>query len=76
MRKVQFDVPADVLAEFVDAASSKELNSRITGRDEDSYEIEIEYTKDEAELIDELEDELERLVSEMQDEDEEEEDES
>jgi hypothetical protein len=73
MRTSKFDVPVEVLTDFLDAACEKEMNSTIVSRKRDEYSIEIDYEKEETSLIDELEDELETLIENMEEEEEEDE---
>lgn len=73
MRKVEFEVPAEVFGDFAEKLTKLELDNRVLGRNEDDeIEIEVNYNKDEAGLIDELEDFLEELIDNIEDEGEEE----
>lgn len=74
MRKVEFYVPAEVMAAFADELTERNLSNEITGRTEDGeVVIEVSYARDEADQVDELEDALEKLIAETR-EDEEDED--
>jgi len=73
MRIAKFDVPAEVLAEFIDAVCDKELNSTVVSRTEDEYNIEIDFDKDDVDKIDELEEELDTLIENIEEENDEEE---
>ena len=68
MRTAKFDVPVEVLTEFIDAVCDKELNSTIVSRTEQEYNIEIDYGKEEERIIDELEEELETLIENIEEE--------
>lgn len=72
MRIAKFQVPADVLAEFVDAVSDKGLNSTVVSRTRYEYVIAVEYDKDDSGEIDELEEELENLIRNSEEEEEDE----
>jgi hypothetical protein len=72
MRTSKFDVPVEVLTEFLDASCDKGMNSTIVSRSRNEYNIEIDYEKEETSLIDELEEELETLVEDMDEEENEE----
>jgi hypothetical protein len=72
MRTSKFDVPVEVLTEFLDASCDKGLNSTIVAHAEDEYTIEIDYEKAESSLIDELEEILENLIDGIEEESEEE----
>lgn len=75
MRKIEFEVPSEVLGDFTEKLSETGLDNRIVGRNEDDeIEIEVYYEKADAGLIDELEDHLEDLKSELEEEEDEEED--
>lgn len=73
MRIAKFDVPAEVLAEFIDAVCDKELKSTIVSRTEDEYNIEIDFDKNDVDKIDELEEELDSLIDNIEEENDEEE---
>ena len=74
MRKAEFYVPSEVMAEFADELASKNLSNSITGTTEENEVIvEIEYDRDETDEVDELETALEKLREEIEEESEEEE---
>jgi hypothetical protein len=73
MRKVEFEVPAEVFGDFAEKLTETGLDNRVLGRNEENeIEIEVHYEKDEARTIDELEEYLEELKSQIEDEDEDE----
>ncbi len=74
MRTAKFNVPVEVLTDFLDAASDKELNSTVVSKTEDVYHIEVDFDKDEYSSIDELEEELSSFIENIDDEDDEDED--
>lgn len=77
MRKIEFEVPADVFGDFTVKLAETGLDNCVLGKNEDDeIEIVVYYEKDEASEIDELEEYLETLkdeLAEQQDEEEEEE---
>jgi hypothetical protein len=81
MRTAQFEVPADVMADFSEKLNDLQLENSIEGKTEDGdILVEVYYSKDETQAVDELEEHLENLIDELeeeedQDEDEDEEDE-
>ncbi|MBI4947606.1 MAG: hypothetical protein HY840_14530 [Bacteroidetes bacterium] len=69
MRKAEFFVPSEVMAEFAQELASKNLSNSITGTTEENEVIvEIEYDRDEADEVDELEELLEKLREELEEE--------
>jgi hypothetical protein len=75
MRKASFEVPAEVIGEFTEKMTELELNNSITGKTEnDEIEIEVLYEKEESEQVDELEEYLDELISQIEEEEESEED--
>lgn len=62
MRKVTFDVPVEVLTEFLEAVSDKELNSTVVSKTDNEFNIEIDYDREESGIVDELEETLETLI--------------
>lgn len=73
MRKIEFTVNTEVIAEFVEAMTSRNLSNSLIGTTEEGeLLIEVEYFKAEIDEVDELEEILEKL----QDKDEDEEDEN
>jgi len=75
MRTSKFEVPVEVLTDFLDASCDKGMNSTIVSRNRNEYNIEIDYEKEETSLIDELEEELENLIDNMEEDENEEEEE-
>jgi len=71
--KKEIDVPVDVLIDVVDILIEHELSHQITATDkENNYlTVEVEYDRDERDVIHEIED----VISEYEEEDDEEEDE-
>ena len=75
MRKVEFEVPAEVFGDFAEKLTELDLDNRVLGRNEDDeIEIEVSYSKEEAGLVDKLEDFLEELIENLEEEDEEDKD--
>lgn len=76
MRKAEFAVPSEVMAEFAEKLATQDLDNKIVGTNDD-YEVlvEVEYERDQSEEIDELEEYLNSLREQIEDEEEEEEDE-
>lgn len=63
MRKAIFEVPAEVIGDFVEKLTDLELNNTIIGlTDNEDLEIEVLYEKDESDEVDHLEHYLEKLV--------------
>ncbi len=75
MRTAKFNVPVEVVTDFLDAVSEKELNSKVVSKTEDVYHIEVDFDKEESSSIDELEEELVTFIENIDDEESEEEDE-
>jgi hypothetical protein len=77
MRKIEFEVPTEVFGDFTEKLAQTGLDNRVLGKNEDDeIEIEVSYEKEEADLIDDLEEHLESLIDELEEgEEEEEEDE-
>jgi hypothetical protein len=75
MRKAEFNVPSEVMVEFAEALENHALTGVIIGKTEDDeIAIEVEYEKSETKFVDEIEETLMELCSQLE-EDEEEEDE-
>lgn len=73
MRKAEFEVPAEIFGDFTEKLTETGLDNRVLGRNEDDeIEIEVYYEKDDASLIDELEEHLEELIENIEEEDDEE----
>ncbi len=63
MRKIEFRAPQKIMADFANEITSRDLANSIIGSTEDKKVIiEVEYEKDETELIDELEEKFEELT--------------
>ncbi len=76
MRKAEFAVPSEVMAEFAEKLANQNLDNEIVGTNDDfEVLVEVEYERDQSEEIDELEEylsELREKIEEEQDDDEEE----
>jgi hypothetical protein len=73
MRKASFEVPAEVIGDFIEKMTELELRNTILGKNEDDeIEVEVHYDKEEASDVDELESYLEELIEQLPDEEEEE----
>ena len=78
MRKAEFAVPSEVMAEFAEKLASQDLENKVVGTNDD-YEVlvEVKYEKDQSDEIDELEEYLSELREQIEEEeDEEDEDEN
>jgi hypothetical protein len=62
MRVAKFTVHVLVLTEFLDYINKKGLKSTIVSKKADVYNIEIAYTKEQAHIIDEMEELVDVLV--------------
>ena len=62
MRTAKFIIPVSVLTEFLDYINSQGLKSTIVSRKEDVCDIEIAYTKEQAHIIDDMEEFVNLLV--------------
>ena len=72
MRKVEFNVPTEVITEFAEELTNRDVSNSIIGTTEDDeIIIEVEYEKSESEAVDELEAILEKLSAQIEDEEEE-----
>ncbi len=72
MRKVEFNVPTEVITEFVDELTNRNVSNSIIGTTEDDeIIIEVEYEKTESDAVDELETILDKLSAQIEDEEEE-----
>jgi capsular polysaccharide biosynthesis protein len=68
MRKVIFEVPQEVMTEFAEEMTNRNLDNTVTGTNEDGeIIIEVEFEKDESELVDELEEIHENLLEQISD---------
>lgn len=76
MRKIEFEVPAEIFADFTEKLAETGLDNRVLGKNEDDeIEIEVYYEKGDSSLIDDLEEHLEELLEDLGTDEEEEEDE-
>jgi capsular polysaccharide biosynthesis protein len=56
MRKAEFAVPSEVMAEFANEMAERELDNKVVGTTEDDeILVEVSYEKEETEIVDELE---------------------
>jgi capsular polysaccharide biosynthesis protein len=68
MRKVIFEVPQEIMTEFAEEMTNRNLDNTVTGTNEDGeIIIEVEFEKDESELVDELEEIHENLLEQISD---------
>ncbi len=75
MRKAEFEVPSEVMAEFADAMASRNLNNTVSGTTENGEIIvEVQYERDDSDEVDELEKILDKLCENLEEESEEEDD--
>ncbi len=75
MRKIEFNVPTEIITQFIEEMTERNLSNSITGlTEEDEVIIEIEYDKTETDEVDQLDEILEKLCSGIQEEEEETED--
>ena len=69
MRKAEFNVHPEIIAEFVEELTNRELSNSLTGvTEEGEITIEVEYLKTEDAEVDELESILEKLSSQIEEE--------
>ena len=62
MRKIEFEVPQRIMADFAGEISEKNLTNTITGTTGDQKVIiEIEFDKEESEMVDELEEIFDKM---------------
>jgi capsular polysaccharide biosynthesis protein len=74
MRNAEFNVPPEVITEFVAEMTNRNLSNCIIGTTEDDeIIIEVEYEKIESDAVDELEEILNKLSADIEQEEEEEE---
>lgn len=75
MRKAEFEVPCEVMAEFADELASRDLDNKVVGTNEDNeILVEVIYEKEETKIVDELEHILENLREQMEEENEDDDD--
>ncbi len=74
MRKAEFNVPSEVMAEFAGEMANRNLSNTVAGTNEDGEIIvEVEYDRDETDDVDELEEILAKFREGLEEEIEEEE---
>lgn len=67
MRKIEFEVPSEVMVSFADELASRNLDNEVTGtNDAGEITIEVSYDRDEADEVDELESILEDLLKQLE----------
>lgn len=77
MRRVEFDVPAEIFGDFTEKLIETGLSNSVLGRNEDDeIEVAVYYEKNESDLVDELEEYLNKISEEYYNSEEEEEEES
>ena len=77
MRKVEFNVHPEIIIEFAEELTSRDLSNSVIGVTEnDEIIIEVEYSKTESDQVDELEGILEKLSEQIEEEESEEEEEN
>jgi hypothetical protein len=77
MRYADFEVPNEVITDFVKEMEEREMKALIVGvNDDDELVLKMGYERDEADKVDELEDRLEELVATVYEDEEEEEEET
>ncbi|MHB8259995.1 MAG: hypothetical protein ACYDCN_05120 [Bacteroidia bacterium] len=71
MRKVEFNVHPEIIVEFVEELTNRELSNSLIGTTEEGeIIIEVEYLKTESAEVNELDDIFEKLSAQIEDEDE------
>jgi hypothetical protein len=72
MRKVEFNVHPEIIVEFVEELTNRELSNSLIGvTEEGEITIEVEYLKTESAEVDELDDIFEKLSAQIEEEEEE-----
>jgi capsular polysaccharide biosynthesis protein len=67
MRKAEFAVPSEVMAEFANEMAERELDNKVVGTTEDDeILVEVSYEKEETEIVDELETILDDLIGQVE----------
>ncbi len=76
MRKAEFAVPSEVMAEFADKLAEQDLENKVVGTNDD-YEVlvEVEYERDQSKEIDVLEEYLNELREQIEEDEDEDDDE-
>jgi capsular polysaccharide biosynthesis protein len=73
MRKAEFEVPSEVMAEFAEEMASRDLDNKVIGTNEDNeIVVEVKYERGESKSVDELEKILDNLREQIEEEEEEE----
>ncbi len=68
MRKAEFAVPSEVMAEFANEMAERDLDNKVVGTSEDDeILVEISYEKEETQVVDELEAILDNLREQVED---------
>lgn len=63
MRHVTFEVPSEIFGDFTEKLTELDLNNTILERNEDDeIVVQVNYEKDQAKQVDELESHLEELL--------------
>lgn len=57
-----FEVPTEVIGEFSEKLTDLELENSIIGRNDEGIEIQVQYERDESNVVEELEEFLETLI--------------
>ncbi|MHB8260347.1 MAG: hypothetical protein ACYDCN_05705 [Bacteroidia bacterium] len=71
MRKVEFNVAPEIIVEFVEELTNRELSNSLIGTTEEGeVTIEVEYLKTESAEVEELEAIFDKLSAQIEDEDE------
>lgn len=74
MRKAEFAVPSEVMAEFANEMAERDLDNKVVGiSEDDEILVEVIYEKEETKSVDELEAILDNLREQIEEEDEEDE---
>jgi len=74
MRKIEFNVHPEIIAEFAQEMTNRDLNNSVIGvTEDDEIIIEVEYSKTESAEVEELEVIFDKLSAELEEVDEEEE---
>ena len=68
MRKAEFAVPSEVMAEFANELAERDLDNKVVGTSEDDeILVEVSYEKEETQVVDELEAILDNLREQVED---------
>ena len=70
MRKAEFAVPSEVMAEFANELAERDLDNKVVGTSEDDeILVEVSYEKEETQVVDELEAILDNLREQVEEDD-------